>query len=94
VDRNLYGFVRPESGEVFWLILCPQSMSQAVLQGALSVCEFAKEVGAGENKGVLLVVDQAGWQTGKEVEIPEEIHILSLCPSAHPSYSQRRGCGR
>jgi transposase len=50
---------------------------------SLSSLEFAKEVGAGENKRVLLVVDKAGWHTGGEVEIPEGIH-LEFLPSGSP----------
>jgi transposase len=45
--------------------------------------EFAKEVGAGKEKHVVLVVDQAGWHTGKEVEIPEGID-LEFLPSGSP----------
>jgi transposase len=70
----LYGFVRPESGEVFWLIL--PTVNTGLFSMALE--EFAKEVGAGENKRVLLVVDRAGWHTGKEVEVPEGIHLEFL----------------
>jgi transposase len=44
---------------------------------------FAKEVGVGERKHVLLVVDKAGWHTGGEVEIPEGIH-LEFVPSSSP----------
>ncbi len=50
---------------------------------SLALREFAKEVGAGENKRVLLVVDRAGWHTGGEVEIPEGIH-LEFLPSGSP----------
>jgi len=85
----LYAFVRPESGEVYWLIL--PTVNVELFSMALN--EFAKEVGAGEHKRVLLVVDRAGWHTGKEVEIPEGIQLLSSCPRARRSYSQRRGCG-
>ena len=75
----LYGFVRPESGEVYWLIL--PTVNVELFSMALD--EFAKEVGAGKDKHVLLVVDQGGWHTGKEVEIPEEIH-LEFLPSGSP----------
>jgi transposase len=76
VDRNLYGFVRPESGEVFWLIL--PTVNVKLFSMALG--EFAKEVGVvGERKHVVLVVDKAGWHTtGEEVEIPEGIHLEFL----------------
>ena len=49
----------------------------------MALREFANEVGAGKDKHVLLVVDQAGWHTGKEVEIPEGIHPEFL-PSGSP----------
>jgi transposase len=49
----------------------------------MALNEFAKEVGAGKDKRVLLVVDQAGWHTGKEVEVPEGIH-LEFLPSGSP----------
>ena len=75
----LYGFVRPQSGEVFWLIL--PTVNTELFSMALS--EFAKEVGVGENKCVLLVVDKAGWHIGSEVEIPEGIH-LEFLPSGSP----------
>ena len=49
----------------------------------MALNEFAKEVGVGEHKRVLLVVDRADWHTGKEVEIPEGIH-LEFLPSGSP----------
>ena len=49
----------------------------------MALKEFAKEVGAGEEKRVLLVVDKAGWHTGGEVEIPEGIN-LEFVPSGSP----------
>ncbi len=75
----LYGFVRPESGEVFWLIL--PTVNTELFSMALR--EFAKEVGVGEGKRVLLVVDQAGWHTGREVEVPEGLH-LEFLPAGSP----------
>ena len=75
----LYGFVRPESGEVFWLIL--PTVNVELFSMALK--EFAGEVGAGKDKRVLLVVDRAGWHTGGRVEIPEGIH-LEFLPSGSP----------
>ena len=56
----LYGFVRPQSGEVFWLTLPTVNVDLF----SMALREFAKEVGAGEAKRVLLVVDKAGWHTG------------------------------
>jgi hypothetical protein len=75
----LYGFVRPESGEVYWLI----APTVNVKLFSMALNEFAKEVGAGKDKRVLLVVDQAGWHTGKGVEVPQGIH-LEFLPSGSP----------
>jgi hypothetical protein len=75
----LYGFVRPESGEVYWLILPTANMELF----SMALGEFAKEVGAGEQRRILLVVDRAGWHTGGEVEVPEGIH-LEFLPSGSP----------
>jgi transposase len=74
-----YGFVRPESGEVFWLIL--PTVNVGLFSMALR--EFAEEVGVGEDKRILLVVDKAGWHTGGEVDLPEGIH-LEFLPSGSP----------
>jgi len=71
--------VRPTTGEVYWLIL--PTLSKELLSMALG--EFAKEVGAGENKRILLVLDQAGSHTSGEIEIPEGIH-LEFLPSGSP----------
>jgi len=70
----LYGFVRPESGEVFWMIL-PTVNTELF---SLALGEFAKEVGAGKDKRILLVVDKAGWHTGGGVEVPDGIHLEFL----------------
>jgi transposase len=75
----LYGFVRPESGEVYWLVLPTVNMELY----SMALSEFAKEVGAGEQRRILLVVDRAGWHTGGEVDIPEGIH-LEFLPSGSP----------
>jgi transposase len=75
----LYAFVSPKSGEVHWLIL--PKVNVEVFSLALS--HFAQEVGASKDRRILLVLDQAGWHTGKEVEIPEGIH-LEFLPSHSP----------
>lgn len=75
----LFGFVRPKGGEVFWLIL-PRVDAKVF---SLALSHFAREVGAGENKRILLVLDQAGWHTGGEVEVPEGVH-LEFLPARSP----------
>jgi hypothetical protein len=75
----LYGFVRPESGELFWMIL--PTVNTELFSMALG--EFAEGVGAGKDKRILLVVDKAGWHIGGEVEVPDGIH-LEFLPSGSP----------
>jgi transposase len=81
----LYAFARPTSGEVHWLIL--PTVNARVFSLALE--HFAREVGAGTRRRILLVLDQAGWHTAKEVEVPEGIHLeeflLSASPELQPS---------
>jgi transposase len=79
VALPLYGFVRPSTGELHWLIL--PTLNVEVFSLALS--HFAREVGGGEDKRVLLVLDQPGWHTGKEVEVPEGIE-LEFFPAHSP----------
>ncbi len=50
---------------------------------SLALSHFSKEARAGKDKRVVLVLDQAAWHTGKEVEVPEGIH-LEFLPSRSP----------
>ena len=51
---------------------------------SLALSHFAREVGAGKRKRILLVVDQAGWHTAKnKLEVPEGIY-LEFLPSHSP----------
>ena len=75
--RLRYAFAHPKSGEVHWLIL--PTVSAEVFSMALE--HFAKEVGAGKRKRILLVVDRAGWHTAKKkLKVPEGIHLEFLPP--------------
>ena len=75
----LYSFVRPNTGEVYWLIL-PKVNTEVF---SLALEHFAEEVGAGTRKRVLLVLDRAGWHMSKELKVPEGIH-LEFLPSRSP----------
>lgn len=69
--------MHPESGRTEWLIL--PTVSQDAFEIALE--HFAKAVGAGPNKRIVLVIDGAGFHRGN-LKIPEGIHLLQL-----PAYS-------
>lgn len=72
----LYGFVSPQSGATFWLLL--PYVNTAIFNVALA--EFARDVGAGADKQILLVIDGAGWHTSEEVMVPEGLHLVQLPP--------------
>lgn len=50
---------------------------------SLALDLFAREVGAGQDKRVLLVLDRAGYHTGKGVRVPQGVHFEWL-PSRSP----------
>lgn len=74
----LYGFVCPVSGEVFWLLLPTVN----ILVFNLALAEFAKAIGAGPDKQIILVLDGAGWHGSPQVVVPTGIELLFL-----PAYS-------
>lgn len=74
----LYGFVQPESGQTYWLLL--PKVNIALFN--LALAEFAKAMGAGEDKLILLVMDGAGWHTSEQVQVPQGIQLVQL-----PAYS-------
>ena len=85
----LYGFVHPESGEVYWLIL--PTVNVELFSMALD--EFAREVGAGKDKRASFWwwIRLDGTLAGRSRS--RKGYTLSFCPRAHPSYSRRRGYG-
>lgn len=75
----LYCFLRPNSGEVHWLVL-PRVNAEVF---SLALEHFAREVGASTKRRILLVLDQAGWHTSHKLRIPEGVH-LEFLPSHSP----------
>ena len=53
----LYGFVHPTTGEVVWFVC--STVDAALLSAVLAA--FAEQLGAGEDKLIILVLDNAGW---------------------------------
>ena len=74
----LYAFVHPDSGQTYWWIL------PYVNTGLFSqvLADFAAHFKVGKTKRVALVVDQAGWHTSEQVQLPEGIDLIFL-----PAYS-------
>jgi len=74
----LYGFVRPATGEVEWWLA--DGVSVELLQQVLAA--FARDVGAGPDKTVILVLDNAGWHVSKKLQLPDGLRLCFLPPYA------------
>jgi transposase len=72
----LYGFVRPATGEVVWFI--GAFVNTPVFAAFLAA--FAREIGAGPDKHVILVLDGAGWHVSDDLEVPDGIELMFLPP--------------
>jgi hypothetical protein len=72
----VYGFVQPETGATEWRLL--PTVNSAVF--TLALAHFAQAVGAGPDKQVLLVLDQAGWHQSAQVAVPPGLHLVPLPP--------------
>jgi transposase len=72
----LYGFVRPATGEVVWFLA--DAVNTALFSALLGA--FAREVGAGPNKYVILVLDRAGWHVSGDLVIPDGVELMFLPP--------------
>ena len=72
----LYAFVQPSSGAVeWWLASCVcVGLFQAVLDA------FARAVGAGQDKTLVLLIDNAGWHVSKKLKPPDGLRLSFLPP--------------
>ena len=66
------GFVEPATGQTVW------NVSNAVCKEMfeLILADFAKSVGAGTKKRIVLQLDQAGWHGPENVHVPDGIHLV------------------
>ncbi|HEX5882044.1 MAG TPA: IS630 family transposase [Actinomycetota bacterium] len=72
----VYGFVHPGTGEVVWF-LC-NGVSTVLLSAVLAA--FATAVGAGPDKLVVLVLDNAGWHSSEQLVVPDGLRLAFLPP--------------
>jgi transposase len=76
----LVGFVQPTTGDTYWWIV--PCLNSQVFSRLLE--DFAQHFGVGNQKRVILAVDQASFHTSGQVRVvPEGIHLLFL-PSKSP----------
>lgn len=71
-----FGFVRPQTGETYWLLM--PSVSVEVMN--LALAEFARDVNPDRQKQIILLLDRAGFHTGKGLEVPQGIELFYLPP--------------
>lgn len=72
------GFVHPATGATVWWLL-PTVTTTAFRR---SLAAFARDVGAGPDHPVLVVLDQAGWHSLKDLDLPPGLYLEFL-----PAYS-------
>jgi hypothetical protein len=75
----LYGFVRPGTGEVVWFVC--STVDTGLLSAALAA--FAAAAGAGEDKLIILVLDNAGRHVSGDLAVPAGIELAFL-PACTP----------
>ena len=69
-------FVQPISGEVFWYI--SNGISKPFFAALLAL--FAREAGAGQDRLIVLELDNAGWHTAPNLAVPDGIRPVYLPP--------------
>ncbi len=74
--RYLVGFVHPASGRTVFHLAT--SVSIPLFEVELEA--FARQVGAGPTKQIVLVLDRAGWHSSVKLRVPEHLHLLFLPP--------------
>ena len=71
-------FVQPISGETFWYV--SNGVSKPFFAALLAL--LAREAGAGRERIIVLVLDNAGWHTEPNLAVPDGIRLVYL-----PRYS-------
>lgn len=74
----LYGFVCPQTGHTYWWLM-PRVNTTTFSQ---VLKDFATHFEVGDNKHLVLVLDQASWHTTKKLEVPNGIHLVFLPPAS------------
>jgi transposase len=72
--RYLVAYVHPASGRTVWQL----ATSVSIPLFAAELTAFARTVGAGPAKEIVLVLDRAGWHTSLSLPVPEHVHLLFL----------------
>ena len=77
-------FVSPATGEVFWYV--SNGVSKPFFEALLRL--FAEEAGAGRDRIIVLVLDNAGWHGEAGLVVPEGIRLVfqpAYTPEVQPA---------
>lgn len=77
-------FVSPATGEVFWYV--SNGVSKLFFEALLRL--FAEEAGAGRERIIVLVLDNAGWHGEAGLAVPEGLRLVfqpAYTPEVQPS---------
>jgi transposase len=69
-------FVSPVTGECFWYV--SNGMSKPLFEALLRL--FAEEAGAGRDRVIVLVLDNAGWHGEPGLAVPDGLRLVFLPP--------------
>jgi transposase len=72
----LYAFVQPQTGETYWWVL--PYVNTKLFSRVLK--DFAQHFDVGQNKRIILPLDQAAWHMSEKLQVPEGIHLVPLPP--------------
>jgi transposase len=73
---HLTAFVEPTSGEAAWYL--SNAVNKPFFEAVLAA--FAKEIGAGRDRIIVLVLDNAGWHGPAGLNVPDGIKLVFLPP--------------
>jgi hypothetical protein len=83
---HVTAFVQPATGEAVWCL--STGLSKPFFAALLAA--FAREVGAGRGRHVVLVLDNAGWHGPRGLAVPDRVTLVSLPPySPEPQPAER-----
>jgi transposase len=74
--RYVVGFVHPASGRTLFHLA--SSVSIPLFEAELAA--FARQMGAGPTKKVVLVLDRAGWHASLRLRVPDHVYLHFLPP--------------
>ena len=74
-------FVSPATGECFWYV--SNGVSKPFFEQLLAA--FADEAGAGRDRIIVLVLDNAGWHSKSNLRVPDGIRLLFSRPICRAS---------